>query len=273
METMGKTTILIVEDESIVAADLTGKLGRLGYEVVGTAAQGEEAVAMACRLRPQLVLMDIWLEGPMDGIHAAEAIRGEYDVPVIYLTAHSDPIALARAKLTGPFGYLLKPFEERELATQIEMAIFRHQADRRTAKLARLYAMLSRVNEAIVRTHDAEMLCSAVCRIVTEQGDFALAWIGQVREQQVVSLAACGPAAGYVREIRVELQGVLGGGPTGTCIRENRAVVDNDYATTRQRSPGANRPCATVSAFGRRSTPPSGRRSAIDHLCSRCQRL
>ena len=127
---MSKTTILIVEDEAIVAADLAGKLGRLGYEVAGTAAQGEEAVALACRLRPHLVLMDIWLKGPMDGIEAADAIRRQHDVPVVYLTAHSDPATLARAKLTGPFGYILKPFEERELATQIEMAIYRHQADR-----------------------------------------------------------------------------------------------------------------------------------------------
>ena len=72
---MNKTTILIVEDEAIVAADLAGKLGQLGYEVVGTAAEGEEAVELACRLRPHLVLMDIWLKGAMDGIEAAEAIR------------------------------------------------------------------------------------------------------------------------------------------------------------------------------------------------------
>jgi PAS domain S-box-containing protein len=126
---MNHTTVLIVEDEAIVAADLAGKLGQLGYKVVGTVAQGEEAVEMACRLRPQLVLMDIWLKGSMDGIEAADAIRREFDVPVIYLTAHSDAATLARAKLSEPFGYVLKPFEERELSTAIELALYKHQSD------------------------------------------------------------------------------------------------------------------------------------------------
>ena len=153
---MSETTILIVEDEAIVAADLTGKLKRLGYEVAGTAAQGEEAVVLACRLRPHLVLMDISLEGPMDGIEAAEAIRRQLDAPVIYLTAHSDPATLARAKLTGPFGYILKPFEERELATQIEMALYRHQADRELRQQRELLRVtLNSIGDAVVAA-DAE---------------------------------------------------------------------------------------------------------------------
>jgi len=127
---MDKTTVLIVEDEAIVAADLAGKLGQLGYEVVGAAAEGEKAVELACSLEPQVVLMDIWLKGAMDGIEAAEAIRSRHDVPVIYLTAHSDSATLERAKLSGPFGYILKPFEERELSTTIEMALYKHQSDR-----------------------------------------------------------------------------------------------------------------------------------------------
>ena len=104
-------TILIVEDEGLVAEDLAGKLRRLGYEVAGIAPEGEQAVAIARRIRPDLVLMDISLGGPMDGIQAAEAIRRQFDVPVIYLTAHSDPGTLARAKITDPYGYILKPFE------------------------------------------------------------------------------------------------------------------------------------------------------------------
>jgi PAS domain S-box-containing protein len=127
---MNKTTVLIVEDEAIVAADLSGKLGQFGYEVVGIAATGDEAIESACRLKPRIVLMDIWLKGTMDGIEAAAAIRSQYDVPVIYLTAHSDSATLERAKLSGPFGYILKPFEERELATTIEMALYKHQSDR-----------------------------------------------------------------------------------------------------------------------------------------------
>jgi len=153
---MSKTTILIVEDEAIVGADLAGKLGRLGYEIAGIAAEGEEAVELALRLRPHLVLMDIQLEGPMDGIEAAEAIRLGHDVPVIYLTAHSDPGTLARAKLTGPFGYILKPFEERELAAQIEVALFKHQADRQLREQREwLRVTLTSIGDAVIAT-DAE---------------------------------------------------------------------------------------------------------------------
>ncbi len=149
-------SILIVEDEAIVAADLAGKLRQLGYEVVGIAAQGEEAIAQVQRLGPQLVLMDIQLAGPMDGIEAAEAIRRRHDVPVIYLTAHSDAATLARAKLTGPFGYILKPFEERELATQIELALYKHQTDRQLREQREwLRVTLTSIGDAVIATDGA----------------------------------------------------------------------------------------------------------------------
>jgi PAS domain S-box-containing protein len=128
---MNKTRILIVEDEFIVAADLAGKLMELGYEVAGTASEGKRAIELVEKHSPDLVLMDIKLEGEMDGIQTAEAIGKTHDIPVIYLTAHSDATTLARAKVTGPSGYILKPFEERELATQIELALYKHEADRK----------------------------------------------------------------------------------------------------------------------------------------------
>ncbi len=141
---MAKTTVLIVEDEAIVAADLAGKLEQLGYEIAGIAASGEDAIETAFSMRPHVVLMDIWLKGPMDGIEAAETIRSRIDVPVIYLTAHSDAATLDRAKLSDPFGYVLKPFEERDLTTTIEMALYKHQSDRR----------LREQQEALRRSHD-----------------------------------------------------------------------------------------------------------------------
>ena len=97
--------------------------------------------------------MDISLEGPMDGIQAAEAIRRQHDMPVIYLTAHSDPATLARAKITEPFGYILKPFEERELATQIEMALYRHQADQQLRQQREwLRVTLTSIGDAVIAT-------------------------------------------------------------------------------------------------------------------------
>ncbi len=153
---MSKPTILIVEDEAIVAADLANKLAKLGYTVAGIASQGEQAIEMVRRLTPQLVLMDIQLEGGLDGIQTAELIRRAQDIPVIYLTAHSDPATLERAKLTGPFGYILKPFENRDLATQIELAVYKHQAERRLHDQREwLRVTLASIGDAVIAT-DAE---------------------------------------------------------------------------------------------------------------------
>jgi signal transduction histidine kinase/GAF domain-containing protein/AmiR/NasT family two-component response regulator len=165
---MSLTTVLIVEDEAIVAADLEGKLRQLGYEVAGIAAEGEEAVALACRLRPDLVLMDIRLEGAMDGIDAAEAIRRQHDVPMIYLTAHSDAATLARAKLTGLFGYILKPFEERDLATQIELALYKSKSDRRVQQQNAILETINRIfHDAL--TCETEAQLGATCLKAAEE--------------------------------------------------------------------------------------------------------
>jgi PAS domain S-box-containing protein len=150
---MGKTAILIVENESIVAADLSIKLTQLGYQVVGVAAQSDTAVQMAVDFRPHLVLMDIQLDGSPDGIATAELMRTRHDVPIIYLTAHSDAATLSRAKLTGPFGYILKPFEERDLAIQIELALYRHQADRKLREQREwLHGTLNSIGDAVIAT-------------------------------------------------------------------------------------------------------------------------
>ncbi len=126
---MSKVRILIVEDESIVAMDIERRLGSLGYQVVGHVLSGEDAVLRSEEERPDLVLMDIHLKGPMDGIEAAQKIRRLYDIPVIYITAYSDEATLERAKVTEPFGYILKPFQEREIHSAIEMAIYKHRAE------------------------------------------------------------------------------------------------------------------------------------------------
>jgi PAS domain S-box-containing protein len=123
--------ILIVEDEAIVAMDIRAQLSSMGYETVGTASTGENAVALARTLRPDLVLMDINLAGAMDGVAAAQVIRTDLVLPVVFLTAFSSDAVLARAKLTDPSGFILKPFSEPELRTVIEMALYRSQSDAR----------------------------------------------------------------------------------------------------------------------------------------------
>ncbi len=127
---MPKIKVLVVEDESLVAKDIHNMLRGQGYDVVGVLATGEEALRAMPEAKPDLVLMDIVLKGEMDGIAAAERIWEEYGVPVIYLTAYADETTLARAKITEPFGYILKPFDERELQTTIEMAFFKAKMDK-----------------------------------------------------------------------------------------------------------------------------------------------
>lgn len=123
---MDKTKIMIVEDEGIVAADIARQLRDLGYDVVATAYSGEEAIEKVREARPDLVLMDIVLQGKMDGVEVAGQILASFDIPVVYLTAYADDKILARAKITGPFGYIVKPFETKDLHAAVEMALYKH---------------------------------------------------------------------------------------------------------------------------------------------------
>jgi len=121
--------ILVVEDEGIVVLHIKKTLERLGYEVTGIAATGEDAIIKAMEDRPDLVLMDIVLKGAVDGIDAAEKIRAIFSIPVIYLTAHADEMTLERAKLTEPAGYIVKPFRKRDLFIAIEFALYKSRAE------------------------------------------------------------------------------------------------------------------------------------------------
>jgi PAS domain S-box-containing protein len=125
-----KTSILIVEDESIVALDMRGRLTEMGYAVVGIAASGEAALALADQKRPDLVLMDIKLQGDLDGVDTAELLRKTQDIPIIFITAFADNRTLSRAKINQAFGYILKPFQEREVLISIEMALYKHRLER-----------------------------------------------------------------------------------------------------------------------------------------------
>ena len=127
---MAEKRILIVEDEAIIAKDIERALQKLAYGITGVASTGEEALLQATENRPDLVLMDIMLKGEMDGIETAQRMRQQFGVPVVYLTAFGDPKTLQRATATAPFGYVLKPFEDRDLYAAVESALYRHQMER-----------------------------------------------------------------------------------------------------------------------------------------------
>jgi signal transduction histidine kinase len=121
--------IMVVEDERVLALDLADTLDELGYTVVGMATRGEEAIELARRLHPELILMDVRLAGEIDGITAAETIRDEHDVPVVFITAHADDDTLHRATNTDASAYLVKPFKGPDLRCVIEIALHKHAAD------------------------------------------------------------------------------------------------------------------------------------------------
>jgi len=130
---VAKARILVVEDEFLVAHDISNMLIELGYEVQAIVPTAEEALASIRNRPPDLVLLDIRLKGPIDGIQAANIIKEEWSIPFIYLTAHADDLTLSRAKTSDPLGYLLKPFEFRELKTVIELAFYKHEKERQAA--------------------------------------------------------------------------------------------------------------------------------------------
>ena len=145
--------ILVVEDDRVVARDLAQQLTRLGHSVVGVTARGDDAVRLAIETKPELALMDIRLEGAVDGIEAAQQLRERCRVPVVYLTAYADDRTLERAALTEPFGYLLKPFDDTQLRTAIEIALYKYDAERRLRESERRYAVtLASIADAIIAT-------------------------------------------------------------------------------------------------------------------------
>jgi two-component system cell cycle sensor histidine kinase/response regulator CckA len=150
---MEKKRIFIVEDENIVSLDMKKRLEKLGYEVPGIASSGEEAVHLVLEMRPDLVLMDIKLAGKMDGVEAAKEILKSLSVPIVYITAYAENTTLKRAKITEPFGYILKPFEERELHINIEIALYRHMLQNIVKEREQLlYTTLQSIDDAVVVT-------------------------------------------------------------------------------------------------------------------------
>ena len=154
--------VFIVEDEVLVARDIKSRLEKLGYQVIGTAARGDDAVSRVLSERPDLILMDINLKGDMDGIEAADRIRAEADLPIIFCTAYSNDETLARAKVTVPYGYVLKPFDNRELEITIEIALHKHQMEvALKAAGVRLEATLQNLDDGVLTVDQAGVILLA----------------------------------------------------------------------------------------------------------------
>lgn len=223
--------ILVVEDEAIVAMDIRDRLAALGYESAGRAVSGEQALSIVRDKRPDLVLMDIRLRGEMDGVETASEIRRSYHIPVIFLTAYSEDATLERAKLTEPFGYLLKPFDDRELKSAIEIALYKHIAEEEIRRLNRLYNVLSQVNQAVVRLNSRNELLSTVCRLMVERAAVDFAWIGWIEPEsgEILPVAWCGSRGEALREAGFfSASGEGGDGNARISVREKKSSFCNE---------------------------------------------
>jgi PAS domain S-box-containing protein len=170
------TRILIVEDEAVIAMDMARQLREFGYEVVGVAASSQRARELALQTRPDLVMMDIVIKGPLDGIETARAIRRELDTAVVFLTAYSDPGTIERAKAVAPLGYLTKPFRPQELRSTIEVAFHQHQLERRARESEQwLVKTLQCIGDGVLATDPAGCIrlinpvACALLGVTTEQ--------------------------------------------------------------------------------------------------------
>jgi PAS domain S-box-containing protein len=142
---------MIVEDEILIAMELSHRLKKAGYDIIGTYTSGEKAIPAAMELHPDIILMDISLGNGIDGIETARQIRLKKDIPIIYITAFTDVITLDRAKQTGPYGYLMKPFEQRELENTIEIAIYKHKMEMRIRENEERYRIVvEQISDGII---------------------------------------------------------------------------------------------------------------------------
>jgi PAS domain S-box-containing protein/putative nucleotidyltransferase with HDIG domain len=156
---MAKASIMVVEDESIISMEIQDRLGSMGYRICATSSTGEGAVKKAAETHPDLVLMDIMLKNGMDGIEATKEIRSRYNIPVVYLTAYADERTLERARATEPYGYLIKPFEDRVLYATIEMALYKHMMEKKVKESEQRYSTtLKCIADGVIVTDKAGMI-------------------------------------------------------------------------------------------------------------------
>ncbi len=232
MNDLEKPKVLIVEDDAIIAEQILTSLGLMGYRVIGVAASGEDALAQASAGRPDLALMDIHLRGEMNGIQAAEQIRLQMEIPIIYLTAYTEESLIQASTSTHAYGYLVKPVRERELRASIETALYKAEADRRLKHLNQMLRTVREVSQLIIREKDRFSLMERACQILYQLRENCLVWVrlDQESEEGAVPLAGTKEAVLFWKAVSRRCNELTSECPHHTALRERKAVIVQDIA-------------------------------------------
>ncbi len=223
---MKKTKVLVVEDERIVAEDIKSSLEALGYKVCSIVATGEDAVKQARRYKPDLVLMDIILRGKINGIEAANQITSLFHIPVVYLTAYADKNTLQQAKVTQPYGYIIKPFTDRELYSNIEIALYKSRMERKIEHLNAVLRAIRNVSQLVTTEKDPDRLLKGACESLIGTRGYHSAWIVLWDETgKLVTAAEAGLGDDFLKMIELLKDGKLP-------ICGQRALFQSDIVVT-----------------------------------------
>ena len=227
--------ILVVEDESIAAMHIQRALQNMGYGVPAVVSSGEEAIQKAAETQPDLVLMDINLKGQMDGVEAAKHIHSNLNVPIIYLTAMSDEDTLRRAKITEPLGYILKPFDERNLRVTIEIALYKHEVENSLKEKTAEQAVLLEVARILAQPVSFQEKCNSVLKALTRIAQADLVILRVLENKEELRVAASAGAAGWAPPEALPLHQSL----SGKAYAQREPVIANDYPSHPLANPSA----------------------------------
>jgi len=234
--------ILIVEDEVITAMDLRETLRGLGYDVTGAVSTGEAAITAIEESPPDLVLMDILLDGEVDGIHVAETIRSRFAIPVIFATSQTDDMTVMRAMSASPYGFIIKPFETRELFAMIQTVLMRHslemeitKREQELARANRILVTMSDLRIAMLESQNEMRFLKKACDRVVAYSGATFAWIGYTDKgdlKKIHAVATAGNRSVYLNDVDIRWDDSdLGKTPAGKAVRELKGAVINDIDT------------------------------------------
>jgi PAS domain S-box-containing protein len=226
---MGGSRILVVEDDAIVATHIEMMLARLGYQIIGISATGDEAVRLALTQKPDAILMDVSLRGKMTGIEAAALIHQQADIPVIYQTAYTDDMLVDQAKVTDAYAYLAKPVRERELRASLEMALYKHGLEKNIAHLNQVLHAIRDINQLITRQHNPQKLLDNACDILVHTRGYRCVLFVRLEDSHLEVLSSAGSSLHFLEDVysgaTAEQRYSL---PCSTVLRQNQALVCRD---------------------------------------------